>query len=512
MSDGSGLEPAPTKSGYQPSPELVALDKEVRTRFARRTDRLESFLREWFRLDASQEKLFSTRGRRGENFLQYQLAAGQIDMALGIARVCQGFAETTYRESVEAFLHHADHDGNDLWHYLADNLRAQEDDDSLEIARILVGLDIDFSRKNANDESPFARLLIPTAKWQSVNSLLQAKTVTIDDLEASLPEHVLTNPELRAELVVGVLNSDLADNDGKLTRHLLAFATSTKSERSDRANLARALFDYAGGRRQETALMRIVETPDRDLLDESLNLLQKVVEDATAEAAVSDLQLAKANQQILTYRRLSRRNRVFQNLLFKAIQSDHPTYISAVMSALRNEELILVRRNSRGGTDREPLTVDKASPSPGNPALSLLLQQDARGNLAIHAAVQAGRAECLRKLLFGLSFIDTYVILTRIPNRVGLCVCDLLSVKDAHPKLAAEVKAKRMTLEEAQQLLSNIKYADKNVVELVTEILHRSEDSLARTGGVKATKPTFDLGKLPTIQLMLREGRPLPTR
>src|SRR5262249_11030823 len=159
-----------------------------------------------------------------------------------------------------------------------------------EIARILVALDIDFSRKNANDESPFARLLIPTAKWQSVNSLLQAKTVTIEDLETWLPDTVIHNAELRGELVVGVLNSDIADNEGKSTGHRRASATGSKSEKPQRANLARALFDYVGGRRQETALMRLVESPDKDLLDETLNLLQKVVEDATAETAVSDLQ------------------------------------------------------------------------------------------------------------------------------------------------------------------------------------------------------------------------------
>jgi hypothetical protein len=177
------------------------------------------------------------------------------------------------------------------------------------------------------------------------------------------------------------------------------------------------------------------------------------------------------------------------------------------MALLRYEELVLVRRNSRGGTDREVLVVDKNSPAPSNPALSLLLHQDARGNLALHTAVQTGHLDCVRKLLFGMSMIDTYSVLARVPNRHNLTVADLISLKDAQPKLVDEVRGGRMTRDEAQAMLVQIKQADKRMVEFLTEILGKAEDSLQRMGGPKSAKPSFDLSKVATIQMMAREGR-----
>src|SRR3954462_13905314 len=126
-----------------PSPEIKALDTEIRTRFARRTDSLESFPGQWIKLDESQALFFAARGSEGENYLQYLLAAADIPMALGVSRMCGGFAGTTDSERIEAFLNNIDRGGNDMWHYLAANLTESEDEDSLEIAKLLIQLEID---------------------------------------------------------------------------------------------------------------------------------------------------------------------------------------------------------------------------------------------------------------------------------------------------------------------------------------------------------------------------------
>src|SRR5207244_4207672 len=144
-----------------PSPQIKALDSEIRTRFGRRTDSLESFLGQWIKLDESQTMFFAARGDQGENYLQYLLSAGDIPMALGVSRTCASFAGTTDSERIEAFLNNVDRGGNDMWHYLAANLTESEDEDSLEIAKLLIQLEIDYCRKNDKDESPLARLLIP---------------------------------------------------------------------------------------------------------------------------------------------------------------------------------------------------------------------------------------------------------------------------------------------------------------------------------------------------------------
>lgn len=500
---GSMIEdttPAPRRI-REPSAAIAAVDGEVRKRFARRTDSLESFLGQWIRMDESQKTFFSARGTHGENYMQFSLAKGDTEMALALTKMCAAFAGTTDADRVLEHLKLVDNDGNDVWHYLADNLTTSEDDDSLAIAKILIQLDIDFCRKNDADESPLARLLIPEVRWQSINSLLQAKTLTIAEIDSSFSDHINRNAQIKGEIVTRIFFSDLADNEGRLTNHLLQQALSPRTEASERGDIAEAFFEHVGGNRSETVLMKMMETEHRDAVERMLDLLQRCAEDSTSSISAVDLQTAKAQQQIYIYRRLARRNRIFQSILTKCILSDHPEYIPMIMRMLRNEDLIIVKRNSRGETDREMLVVDKTSAAPGNPALSLLLQQDARGNLAFHTAVLAGRAEPLRKLFFGLSLIDCYAIVRRVPNRYGLTVGDLLSPKDAYQKLAVEIKAQRISVADAQSLLNTIKVGDKRVGEFLAEAMRKAEDVIARTGGAKVAKPTFDLSRIPTMRI-----------
>lgn len=504
------LSDAPRTLGRPPSPDIAALDREIRTRYKKRTDSLESFLREWIRLDESQTLFFGARGVCSENFLQYQLSAGDMQMSLALAKMCAFYAESTDAERIIGFLNHIDKDGNDIWHYLADNLTSKEDDEGLELAQILIQLEIDYCRKNDNDESPLARLLIPRVKWQSVNSLLQAKTLTVEEMEASFSTKINANPQVKAEIMVNIFVSDLTENDGRLTSHILHFAGTPKAEKEHRAAIARVLFEYAGGKRQESVLMRAVETPHKELFDKMLELMQRAAEEHYAASTIGDVQLAKASHQLYIYRRLARRNRIFQNIVHKAVALDKPNFITSAFSMLRFEELVLLKRNARGETEREVLVVDKTSPAPSNPALSFLLQQDARGNLTFHNAVLNNRLDCLRKLFVGLSQVDVYAILCRIPNRYNLTVADLLTPKDAYDKLTVELKAQRISMEDAQALLGAIKKLDKRVVEYMSEILKKAYDIINRTGGVAAAKPTFDLSKIPTVQLAMQNRKAAP--
>ena len=488
-----------------PSAQIQALDADVRARFGRRTDALESFLNQWIRLDEAQTAFFAARGTQGENYLQYLLSIADIPMALGVSRMCAGFAGTTDSERVVAFLSNIDRGGNDLWHYLAANLAEREDEDSLEIAKLLIQLEIDYCRKNDQDESPLGRLLIPEVKWQSLNSMLRAKTLTLKEIDSSLPAGVAHEPQLRGEIFAGIFFSDIANNQGRLILHMLEQALSPKTENPDRAEMAAVFFDYVGGKRAETVLMRLVESDLKDVLERLLLLLQRVAEESTSAVAATDLQLAKGQQQVFLYRRLGRRNKLFQSLLHKCIAADQPSHITHILGMLRNEEIVVLRRNGRSESgDREVLVVDKGSAAPANPGLSLLLQQDARGNTPFHSAVLNGRMECLRKLFFGLSLIDSYAIIKLIPNRYGLTVGDLMSPKDAYGKLSIEIKAQRLSVEDAQTLLNTIKTGDRRVHEYMTEALRKAEDVIARTGGAKVAKPTFELARIPTVQLMLQ--------
>jgi hypothetical protein len=450
LDDAVGGQPRRTRKA---SAAITALDEEVRRRYARRTDSMASFLMQWIKLDESQSSFFAARGDSSENYLQFELSIGEVEVALAITQMCQVYAESTDSARVIEFLNHIDRDGNDIWHYLADNLTAREDDDSLEIAKILIQLDIDYCRKNDKDESPLARLLIPEPKWMSINSLMQAKTLTIGEIESSFSASINQNLQVKGGIMVSVLTADLLQNDARLVNHLLYQAMAPKTEKMERAVLARAFFEYAGGKRQESVLMTMMETDYDEVVDKMLAFLQRVAEDAFAALAATDLQLAKANQQVYIYRRLGRRNRLFQSILNKGVSYNKPGYVAAVLRMLRNEDLQTTKRNSRGETEREMLMVDKTSAAPFNPAMSLLLMMDARGNLPFHNAILGNRLDCLRKMFYGLSVMDSFVMMTRVPNRFGLTCTDLLNPQQTYAKLAGQVKAQRLTIEEAQPIL-----------------------------------------------------------
>lgn len=490
----------------KPSQAIQAVDTELRRRFARRTGLLEDFLKEWIKLEDAQAGFFGARGNNDENYLQYMLAIGDTSMALGIARMCAEFAQTTDSERTVTYLNHLDAERNDLWHYLADNLAVSETEESLELARILIQLEIDYSRKNDNDESPLARLLIPTCKWASINAMLKAKELKVAEMEGALPQQVQAQAAVKGEVLSGVFFSDIADNDARLINHLLQQALSPRAELKDKADICRVLFEYVGGKRQETVFMRLVQTDFRDTVEQSLQFLEQVAEEAHRPIAARDLQMAKAQAQVFLYKRLARRDRLFQSALTKAIQADKAVFVTSCVRTLRNEDQILTRKDAKGQSIREPVVIDKTSPAPLNACMSQLLHMDVRGNTNFHTAVLMNRMDCLRKLMQGLSMIDLYTILARLPNRYNLTIADMCSPEAAFKKLGPEVKAGRLPVEEAQQMLGTIKAIDKRMIEYLVEGIKKAEDQLNRTGGIAIAKPNFDLSKVPTIMMRQQGG------
>lgn len=477
----------------------------MRKRFARRTGTVEAFLKEWIRLDTSHKMFFGSRGIKGENYLQFALANADLDMAHSVVSMCAQFADTTGAGPVIEFLNHTDANGNDIWHYLADNLTAREDEKALGIARQLTHLEIDYLRKNTEDETALGRLLVPEVKWASVNSMLLVKPLSVQQLEEALPTHIVANEAIRREILVGVMMSDIVDNGAQLSAHFLRYVLSPKAEKGERAAVARVMFEFAGGARAETYLLKLMETDHKDVVEMALQFLQMCAEEASAQVAASDTQLAKAQQQLYLYRRVSLRNKLFQTALTKAVIANRPNYVASILQLFRNEDLSVTKRNAQGQTEREILVVDKNSPSPANPTLALLLSQDARGNLPLHNAVLGSRVDCLKKLLFGLSLIDSYALIRRIPNRYNLTVMDLLAPQAAFAKLSAEIKAQRLTVDDAQALMGQIKKIDAPAQEAVNEIIRKAEAMIQRSGvSPEAARPSFDLRRVPTVIMAMQ--------
>jgi hypothetical protein len=95
---------------------------------------------------------------------------------------------------------------------------------------------------------------------------------------------------------------------------------------------------------------------------------------------------------------------------------------------------------------------------------------------------------------------------------LGLTVADLLSPENAYRKLSIEIKAQRLSIEDAQSMLGTVKAVDKRIIEYLSEALRKADDIINRTGGQSVAKPTFDLLKIPTVQLAIQNGTmPRPT-
>ena len=485
-----------------PSAQIIELDKDIRTRFERRTGSLVAFLQQWILLEPSQKLFFNARGLRGENYLHYLLSIKDLTMAQGVVMMCNEFARSTASIAVVEFLKHIDLNGNDVWHYLAENLADREGDEALQIAQILIQLEIDFCRKNDQDQSPLAHLLIPEVKWASINAMIKVRRLTIEEIEDSFSDSISQNEAVMAEIINLILVSDIVNNRGILLTQLLEFAISPKAVKVDRAPLLRAIFNYIGGNLAETVFMHAIDSDLRDLVEKMIRLLELGSEDATRQKAAIDVQSARQERQIYLFNHLAKVNKHGKGIFHRIVKSDRSVYVHKIFSVLQNEVVwqINPNRGAKGQPEKIPVILDRHSAAPSNPIMTLLLSQDQQGNTPFHLAVMAGREDCLRKLFVGLSVIDIAAIISKIPNRLDLSLLDLLSVQRAHAKLSLDIKANRLTIEEAQNILAGVKKVDPRLIEYLVEFVKKAEDAAQRSAGA-IPQASFDLGKLQKKQL-----------
>jgi hypothetical protein len=141
------------------------------------------------------------------------------------------------------YLNLEDRDGNGIWHYLADTLRQNEGASTLKIARTLLTMDIDFSRRNKLGMSPLSKMLLPSPRWQSLNALLQTKHLTIENIENAINERA-KEPGPRNHLMTMIFTSDIADNRGLLSQYVLHQAVQPQADITLRAATCRLFFEY----------------------------------------------------------------------------------------------------------------------------------------------------------------------------------------------------------------------------------------------------------------------------
>jgi hypothetical protein len=491
------------------SPEISALDAQIRHHLRRRTGPIARFLYEWLRQDEVRATFMKARGIEGESYFQYLIAVGDTEMAFAVVEMCAMMADSRARDAVLQFLKTEDNDGNGVWHYLSARLGA--DPDAAEWRGLVFNLaqfKVGVRHVNARGESALAGMLLPAPCWEAVNALIDAQLPSLELLEYSLETMAGGNREIRSHLLGGLLIADVNHNQARLCGIIVQQAADGLATREMRAAAVRSLFQFVAGDRGETAFLKIAESGAPELMERLLAILQAHAADEAAHLVASDLAAAKVHQQIVLYGFVSRANRLSHGPLMKAVLGNRPMFIERLSRVFRNDELFTTPRGIATGARREPIVVDAASAAPSNPWLSLLLQQDTMGNTPLHMAALWGRIDCFNRLIAGLSMVDLNLLLRGVPNRVNLSVMDMSLPAAAQAKMAAEVLAKRANPDSVKTILGVIEKNHAVTRDVLADTARRAADgaSKATTGPGGATRAGFDINRVPSVIYLKQAG------
>lgn len=444
---------------------------------------LTRMLSEWVKDRHGQDMLFGSRGAKGETYLQHLLAVKDHEIAEALVATCGVLLESTIASRVLEFLNQADGDGNGVWHYLA--LASEQDDNPawLRLIEALARLQIDIKRKNAGGDNAVVFFTTPKPRWTALNTLAQLDVLTVEELVGAFS--LGPGEDERSRRLGNVLVADIADNQGAFCQALISHADNASTTRRERAACVRAFFQCAGGETGDTGFLKLLETD----LGVPVERLATVVQANAAEESGGARGTAK--HQAWLYKRIVRPNRLLYGPLAKAVIANRPGHIAVLQGLLSNEDLSLM--------------IDEASAAPNNPWLSLMLQQDALGNLPLHTAVMWGRPECFNRLIGDISMTDLNLMLRAVPNRFNLTVVDLSLPAAAQAKLGMEIQAKRVTVEAAQTIFAQIQKFHHLTQKPLNELVKKATEGAAKAAS-SGVKPGFDLVKVASVQQLKRAG------
>jgi hypothetical protein len=479
----------------QPRPTIASLDADIRARLAKMAGNFGSFFNNWIKFQDNSDKLFMAIGENGENYLQFKLAQNDVQAAMVILEVSKAYWEEKQQaKRVYMFLNHEDGEQNGIWHYLADCLRGNEGRETMKMARTLLALDVDFSRANKAGISPLGKILMPTPKWQSLNALIQTKHLSLEHIDRAVVERA-KEEQIRAHFMSMIFASDLAENRGLLSQHVLKQSVAPQASKSLRETTCRLFFDYRNVKDGGTAFLKLITITNDGMFEDLLNLLQTNVEETVTGMGVSDVSTKKAYRQVLLCRRLLKRDKFMKGVLLKALAAKKHGHMRKMVSMLLHDELF-VKKLVRGEPVRQDVVVDQTSPAPSNPLLSLLLQRDKENNTIFHACILENDARALSMCLFGLPSNDVYALVTRVPNGFGLTLIDMLNPDKVKLNMSAALQRGLTDPARAKEIIEKCEAIDKEMVEMINNKLQEINDlaETSRTG--KPPEPNFDFKKL----------------
>jgi hypothetical protein len=431
---------------------VADIHADIQTRHAKSPSKFNYFFLQWIKFANNSDELFEARGDSKENYLQYRLGLQHVDAAAAIFDTAVTYWREMGQENrVFTYLTQEDCDGNGIWHYLAGTLREHEGLATLRIARTLLAMDIDFSRRNRFGQSPLSKMLLPSPRWKSLNALIQTKHLSIENIEGAIAEQAKEKAD-RDQLMSFLFSCDVEENQGLLSQHVLHQAVQPQADTTLRAATCRLFFDYVDERHRSPAFFKLIGIANHAMFDDLIRLLVQNTAEAINSVGAPDVATRKAYAQMYLSKRLLRRDKYGEGALFKALFAGKYNHMAKITSLLRNDDLV-ISTVVRGETVRKPVVVDQGSPAPNNPLLSLLLQTDVDGNTVFHHAVARNDLQALKRLLSGLAPNDLHAIITAVPNKVGITLGQMVEAPDkvcrrlfkaAVDKVVAPARAKSM--------------------------------------------------------------------
>lgn len=468
---------------------VADIHADIKRRLAKYPGQFSHFFLQWIKFENNSDAIFAARGERGETYLQFRLALDHVEAAATIFETVIALWRERGQESrVFAFLTAEDRDGNGIWHDLAGTLREHEGLATLRIARTLLTMDIDFSRRNRLGQSPLSKMLLPEPRWQSLNALIQAKHLTIENIETAISEQSKDDAR-RNQLMSRLFASDIEENRGMLTQHVLHQAVQPQADGALRAATCRLFFDYTDEQTCAPAFFKLIGISNHAMFDDLIRLLIQNTMETVNQTGVSDVTTRKAYAQLALSRRLLVRDRTGEGALFKALAAGKLTHLAKISSLLRNDDLAY-NAMVRGETVRKPVAIDKTSLAPTNPLLSLLLQPDMDGNTVFHWAVARSDLQALKRLFAGLASNDLFAVIAALPNAVGLTLLQMVREPEAAARRVLQGFADP---ERAQAFAQGIAAVDGDVRDFLVARAEEVLDLAKSVGRSGPLPPSFRL-------------------
>lgn len=468
--------------------------EDICRRHSKAPSRFSHFFLQWIKFNDHSDRLYEARGEAGETYLQYRLSLNNVDEAAVVFdRAILHWRENGQEERVFTYLNAEDKDGNGIWHYLADTLRMHEGAATLKIARTLLSMDFDFSRRNKYGLSPLGKLLVPSPKWHSLNALIQTKHLTIENIEGAISEYCKEEKQ-RNHMMSMIFSSDIDENRALLSQHVLKQAVQPQADITLRSATCRLFFDYVDEEKGSTAFFNLIRIANHAMFDDLMKLLMQNAAETVGAMGAGDVVTRKAYGQVYLAKKLLRRDKIGEGVLFKCLFAEKHMHMRKISSLLHNDTLA-IKVTVRGEQQRKDVPVEKDGPAPCNPLLSLLLQQDIDGNTVLHHSVLRNDLQALKGLMSGLASNDMYAIIKSFPNKAGLTLLTLTQPDIVRNRLAHAVPNRLIAPQRAKDMLLAANAIDKDMRDYLDGRIKEVEELALSVGRKEPMAPTFTVPK-----------------